>query len=423
MISIFKELKKVDNFILFIYFYLFVMPWNFNKGQMGALTIIMFIWWIFKYRGELYSKIKSILEFKPLVILILFILYSYISILWSDSFSDGFKEINKFHKYYFLLIPVLFTSLTFKEAKMSLKIIVVSFSSYALFSLMIYFGFFTLENNNDIYGPRGIMGYAIVTQYMAMGMIATFIFALFSKNKTTKIIFFLCSIFCLSAVFINNSRTAQLSLVLTITSISLIYYRSNLIKIKNLLLFLLFTILISISSIYLLNATDKFKRFNSAYKNIEKVFKEDKYSGSAGVRIYFNKIGYELFKDNPLLGMGPVDNNLELEKIMINDPSYVYKKTFSSFHSEHMNTLTKYGLVGYLLLFSSIVYLLFLLRKNKEYFLIGCSFYITIFYISFANATFLKKPINYILISVFVLLSIIAYSEYKNRLANNDNSQ
>ncbi len=424
--TIIDNMKRTDNFIIYLYFYFFVMPWNFEKWQMGVLSVIMFIWWIIKYKKEIMSKLKTIFEFKPLVILILFILYSYIAVFWSEDFSAGLKETNKFYKYYFFIIPVLFTSLTVHQAKNILKILIFSFSLYALFSLLIYLGLFTIsETNSNTYNPKGLMGYAIVTQYMAIGALGALIFALFEKKEFKfKIIFFIMSFLCFLSLFVNNSRTAQLAFLLASATILIVFYNKQFFKIKNLFVFIFTSFLLLGLSFYLLNSSGKIDRFNLAYVEAKKVFVENKFQGSFGVRIYFYKAGLEIFKDNIFFGTGVIDNTKLLAYIQKNDPLYKgdngAKRIITSFHSEHMNTLTKYGIVGYLLLVSSIVYLLYLLRFDEKYFFIGCSFYIVIFYISLANATFLKKPINYILVSVFVLLSIIAYDEYKKRLTNDN---
>ena len=114
------------------------MPWNFLKAQMGILTFVLFIWWVIKYKSVIISKLKSIIEFKPLFLLIMFIVYSYISILWSSSVEDGLDHVNKFHKYYIFIILPLFLTLNEKEAFSSIKVLIVSVGFYAIFSLSIF---------------------------------------------------------------------------------------------------------------------------------------------------------------------------------------------------------------------------------------------------------------------------------------------
>ena len=410
-----EKIKSTDHYILFVYMYFFLMPWNLLKFQMGVLSIILFIWWIIKFKSKIFTKLKTILEFKPLVLLILFILFTYLATLWSVSISEGFEYVNKFHKYYFLIIPVLFTSLSMQEAKNSLKILIISFATYAIFSLLIYLGLFVIEDtHSNSSNPKGIMGYAIVTQYMAIGVLGSFFLAIFTEEKKHKYFYFLISCVCVLSLLINNSRTAQLALILAIITIIVLNFKYSYFTLKRVLIFSILAFVLFSSSLYFLETLGKLTRYKVAYNELKEVITKDKYQGSFGVRLYFNKVGIQVIKDNFFFGMGPEDNTRELNKIQKNDPNYK-ERYFTSYHSEHIDLLTRYGVIGYLLLISSIIVLLYNLRFNKKYYYIGLSFYTITFYISLANATFAKKPINYILISVFVLLSIIAFNNLKNK--------
>ncbi|RXK12364.1 hypothetical protein CP985_14510, partial [Malaciobacter mytili LMG 24559] len=357
------------------------------------------------------------------IILFLFIIFTYISSLWSSSFKDAFSYVNSFHKYYFLFIPVLFTSLNVNEAKNCIKVLVFSFFSYSVFSLLIFLGLFEIvDNGSNIDNPKGIMGYAIVTQYMLIGTIASFIFAIFSK-KEHKIFYYTMSIVCFFSLFVNNSRTAQVSLILSIITIFIIYYKKELFNIKKLLISLLVLVSVLTISFFIIEKTNKMDRFENALNQIKKIYYTNKFDGSLGLRIYFNKVGIEALKEHPLLGFGPEDNVEYLKNYQENDKNYTYQKIFSTYHSEHFDLITRYGLIGYFLLVLSILYLIYKLKNiNKEYYLISLCIYVPIFYISLANATFAKKPINYILISVFVLLSVIAYRSFlENKDIKDDN--
>jgi O-antigen ligase len=412
--------NKEDKYILFIYFYLFVMPWNFFKWQMGVLTAILFIWWLVKFRNHLFEKVKTIFDFRPLLILIVFIIYTYLTSFWSDSFEEGFDYVNNLHKYYFLLIPILFTSLNSEQAKVGIKLFILSFISYSIFSILIYLGLFVIEEtNSNSSNPKGIMGYAIVTQYMAVGTISSFFLAIFSTSIRMKLVFFIFSFLCFFALVINNSRTAQLAFLLSIIVLFFFYYKNSFFKIKYILIFLISLVIIVLVSISLLEKENKLNRYKSLYNQAIDAVNEDKFHGSFGLRLYFNKVGLEILEKNLIFGMGPVDNNKYLKNAMKKDPYFKNKKIFSAFHNNHMDILTQYGLLGYLLLCLSVIYLFYKYEEKDNFYYVGLSFYTVIFFISMANATFSKKPINYIFISIFVLLSIIAYNKILENKKNN----
>lgn len=410
--TIIENIKNTDRFILYIYFYLFMMPWNFEKWQMGALTLILFIWWIVKYKNELLSKLSLIIQFKPLVLMILFILYTYVSVFWSDSLKDGLSHVNKFHKYYFFIIPVLFTSLDKETAKNAIKIVFFSFATYAIFSLMIYFGLFEIkETGSDSDNPKGIMAYAIMSAFMAAGAVCSFFIALKEDNKNLKYIFSVVSVLCLFALIISLGRTAQLSLVLTISTLFIFFFWKNIFKLK----ILVFTIIASFFLIFFIKEFVKLDRYKIAYAEMTNVVKNNKYDGSFGVRIFFNKAGLEIINEHPLFGMGPEDNTKKLAEIQENDPNYINPKIFTSFHSSHMDVLTRYGIIGYLLLVGSIIYLVYTLRKDKYIFSVALAYFLIVFYTSLANVMLTKKPFNYVFISLFVIFSVYSYYMKKEK--------
>ena len=419
--SILRYIKNEDKYILFIYVFLFLLPWNFFKWQVSAFSIILLLWWVFRYKNIFLERINQIFKFYPILILLTYLLYTYISIFWSDFFIDGLDHVNQFHKYYFIFILVLFTTLNSQQAFNGIKIIIISFSLYSLFSICIYLGLFSIEstNSNEL-NPKGIMAYAISSMYMAIGIITTFIIFTSSKkmNKIFRISFFVFFILCFIALFVNNSRTSQLAFILASFTLIVFYYKSSLFKLRNIIKVFLVTILISGTMIIFLKNNDKLERYTLAYEETKKALFEDDYTGSFGYRLYFNKAGIEILKDNFFFGMGPEDNTKELEKLMLRDNSkYNFGYIFTSFHSQHMDILTRYGFFGYLLLFFSIISLLYTLRNNKIIFWIGLGFFITTFYGSFANVLLIKKPFNYIIICVFVLLSVISFkSNEKQKL-------
>lgn len=132
-----------------------------------------------------------------------------------------------------------------------------------------------------------------------------------------------------------------------------------------------------------------------------------------GLRIYFNKVGFEIFKDNLFFGTGPKDNRILLQEKQKLDTNY-NARIINHFHSEHMDTLTAYGLIGYSLLFLSIVILIYNLRKIPLYYYMSLTVFLSLFFNSFANKTLSVKPLNYVYIIFFLLFVIIAFNE-KNK--------
>lgn len=408
MQNLINQVRTTEPYFLYIYFYFFIMPWNFFNAQMGVLTIILLILWSLRFKHVVKRDNLKIFLFRPILFFILFILFAYISAFWSESFADGFKETNKFYKYFVIVIPLLLSSLSIKEAKHSLVALTLSFVIYSMFSLMIYLGLFEIvSSGSNINNPKGLFGFSTSTQYMSLGALITFFLGIFSKSNKLKVLFLSLSLICVFTVFVNNSRTSQLSLILT-SLILLMFYFLKKFDFKNViksftLIFLLLTVFILI-----LESTNKLNKFKYAYNEMNTLAKTGEYKGSFGVRLYMNKVGVETLIENPLIGVGPVDNNKILGLKMKEDEKYK-GPIIPLYHSFHMNTLTKNGLIGYGLLSLSIIFLLVFLKNDKKNFYIALSIFAFLFFASLANGTLDKKPINYIYMSFFFLLSIIAY--------------
>lgn len=400
--------NHTDKLTMFIYVYLFFMPWNFFKGQMGTLTVLLFISWIIKYKKDIFKKLKLLFDSKPIVLLLIFIAYTYSATLWSDSFKDAFSYVNNFYKYYLLLIPILFTSLNKDTAKVSVKVFFISFVSYAIFSLGIYFELYTIKGSSPS-DPKGLMAYAIVSIYMSLATVWAIGLFFMAKNKNEKLFFIIVILLCLFALFFNKSRTAQLSLFFSLIFL-LFYYRSLFTKTKvSYVIFGLCTSLI----IFITTSDIVEKKYNKAYNEMQNVLKNEKYIGSFGVRLYFYKAGFQVIKSNLIFGAGPLDNKEKLVNMQKNDTEYTNKNIYTSYHSQHLDILTGYGIVGYILILLSCILLAYKLKHIRKYYYLCLSFLLIVFFNALGNVILIKKPFNYIFISLFVIFAVISFYEKK----------
>lgn len=401
--------RNVDWYLSYIYFYIFMVPWYFYKIQMPSLSFILLVWTVIKYKKEILINIKDTIKFIPLSLLILFILYTYISSLWSNPISEGFFHVHTFQKYYLLLIPVILISLSRKNAITSIKVITVSFGFYAIYSIFIYLNIILIEGSS-ISNPRGHLRYLIVSQYMVIAIFLASIFTYYAQIRKEKILFFSISLLSLFALFINNSRTAQISFFMILLIFLIIFLLKRVLSLKLLLVFTVVTMF----SINLLYDNNKLNRFKHAYNETIEVFEDVKYNGSTGLRLYFNKVGFEILKENFFFGSGPKDNRIILQEIQKKDQNY-NSRILNHFHSEHMDTLTAYGIIGYSLLFLSIVLLIYSLRKQDIYFYMSLAVFLTLFFNSFANKTLSVKPLNYVYFLFFLFFTIIALKDRKTK--------
>jgi O-antigen ligase len=172
------------------------------------------------------------------------------------------------------------------------------------------------------------------------------------------------------------------------------------------LIFLSFIFVLSfIICIFLLSSFGKLDRFNQGFIQITN-FKETQFSGSWGHRLYMWYAAGNNISNYPILGAGVGDTLIEFKKYAENNPS---KATWlTSYHNQHLDYLTKFGILGYFIFLSSIFVLLKILyEKNKEFFPLGLMFFSVVLIDSMGDIILLMKPFNNIYGLVFVLLSIL----------------
>lgn len=413
LLSFKNYLSTERNIVLFMYLFLFLTPWNLIKSQVAIFSVLLLLIALFKYKSELSSKIKLLYAFKPLFILFLFVIYLFISTLWSESFAEGFKRVFNFHKYEFLFVPALLL-LNKEQAKTAIKVLLISFVLYAFFSLFIYFDIIHIAGSTSE-NPKGVLRFSISTQYMVVTAFSALFFFLHKGKETSKYIYLLMSVISVWALSVNYSRTSQLAFFFIALIFIFLFVKQK----HSLKLYIASFVIVLVVLVTFSQNTKIMNKFNHAISEVEKIYTNDTYSGSFGVRLYFNKVGLDIIKNNFLFGMGPVDNRTELVKREGIDEHY-NAPIIKHFHSEHMEILTAYGVVGYSLLAVSIILLIYKLRSDVLYFNIGLSVFLTLFFVSFANKTLALKPLNYVYIIFFVLLSIIAYyNEQENKSSDN----
>ncbi len=395
-----KKIFNYDNFIKYFYFYIFILPWNFFNAQMGISTIILFVWWLYLNKEyKFYKKLFHYLTFKPLLFFILFILWSYLSLLWTDNFSWA-KISLKYYKYYWFLIPIVLTSFDKKIAINSIYIFTLSLGIYSLFSIGIYLDIIYIKNSSH-YDPKGILAYAIVTPYMAISFFFSFFIFLYEKNYFKKYLYLFFSLTSLFALFINNGRAGQLAFFITLIVLFIIFHRKYLnLKIS------LGILLIVIISLFLLNDTKKIDRFKEGFYELT-LLKKRKFKGNFGSRAYMWYAAFNLIPKHPFMGAGAgdhIDEFIEFAKIHPSEANCL-----RSFHNQHLDIIMKYGFIGYFLFIISILYFLHLLyNSNEEFlFLISLSFFSITLFDGVGDIILLMKPYNNVYMLMFLLFIVI----------------
>lgn len=398
------QLKGLNIYLILIYFFMITTPFYFFPSQYPLFTIFFIVMFVFYYKKEVFIQLKVVFENKALVLLSLYFLYTYIALLWTSNIEHGFA-VQKVYREALFYIPILYIFLNQKNAEISLKLFCIGFGIYALYSIGFYLEFYQYDVSTKD-NPQGHLGYETVTVMMSLGVFFSSIFYYFESNNKMKYLFILIFILCFIGLGINNGRAAQLSFLLVLITL-LIIYRKNIFSRNIILIFLGLIIILGV--IFYSNKS----RFERGYLELEKVLTEKKYEGSWGTRAYMYVTGLKIIEKNLFFGVGTGDSKDSYRSIASKENSpYAW---YSHMHNQHIELLSRYGIIGYLFLFISVVYLLYSIRKNNKFFILGLVFYLTIFYNSFFNTLLDRKPIYVLFFVIFSLLAILNKKEKINQ--------
>ena len=152
-----KVLSKTNVDSIFFYILsvlILTLPYNISTWWVGTFSIILFL--ITLSNPSRKKPVSTIIHERLLQILFIFILFTYASVLWSESptlFNGDLKtNIGRF-KYYFLIIPAIYLSnLTKRDINSLFTIIALAPSLSILLYYTNYFditGIYAAENQNS----------------------------------------------------------------------------------------------------------------------------------------------------------------------------------------------------------------------------------------------------------------------------------
>ena len=148
--------------------------------------------------------------------------------------------------------------------------------------------------------------------------------------------------------------------------------------------------------------------------NIQNIITNQDFSTSVGVRVGYWIVAYEIFKDNPVIGVG-VSDSVVVSKEYASNSSYNLKSLlhFNEFHNDFLQILTQTGLIGALLYILIFYNILKIKINHMEYKNLPIVF-VSVFIISsiFENMFHFQFPM--VLFALFVGIFLA-----QNRIENN----
>lgn len=381
-----------------------------SKAGIVLFSCLLVLFWVFE--GNYRNKLKEIRTNLVLLSLAVFILFNYISILWSENLIYALDNIRMY--LYFLPIFVIAT----KIKKNEVKSIINSFLSAMFLSEIIAYGvFFELWTfkHATVQNPSPFMFWIDYSVFMAFTSLILLNRVLSKSYSIKEKIFYLFFFITVTGnLFLAIGRTGQVALFGSIFILAILHYKTTF---KSIL------IAISIISILIFSAynlSDSFKnRLQAAQHDIEKL-SNNNLNSSWGIRVAYWISTYDTAKNSFLLGVGIGDTQDETAKTIreqnysfLNNESIVFMTNPKHHpHNQYLQIILQSGIIGLFLYIFFFYKLLSMKISNTEIKQLSILFS-SVFLIScFANTLFYKHfTIN--LFTLFIGLFSVYYEKYR----------
>jgi len=363
------------NFLLLAY--AFVLP--ISRAALSLLTALLVLFWLFD--SDLKKRAKEIFKNRVIQALALFLIYMTLSLFWSSDIEQG---LNYLRRYWYLLPVIVFVSYVKKEQTTNIiSAFLAGMFVSEIFSYGIFFEIFAWRNVSPS-NPTPFINHLQYSMFLAFTSLLLFNRFFFQNDYKLKFFYFLYFLVVTSNLFINGGRTGQVAFLLTIILVGFLNIKNKLIAFFT--MFTLVTILF-LSAYHLSPVFEK--RFNQAKQEVQLLYtdSDEKYHQSFGQRLGAWMVAYEMFKDNPVFGVGHGASMAEFdEKINTDMPEFKVVSKIVHFHNNYVHYLVEGGIVG-LSIYLSLFFMIYKLKiPNKEI-----------------------KNASYIFLSIFLISSMVEH--------------
>jgi O-antigen ligase len=379
--------------------YAFILP--LSRAGVSFFSALLFILWILE--GNIKQKTTYLFQNSVTKSLMAFLLFSLISLAWTEHVYEALEYIKKY--WYFLPLFIFFTSLQ-KEyiprvlSAFILGMFVSELISYGVFFELWRFKHATVQNLSPFMHHIEYSVFLAFTGLILLGRI-------FNEKKLLNKVLYTAFFTTVSGnLFLTAGRTGQFAFIVGLFVLALINFKN---KMKALFISILLTLLILGIAF---NVSHTFHdRVIIGKENILSVIHKSDYCTSWGGRVGSWIISTDIIEKNPILGVGIIDNMKEFHSIIDNQHPEMkcMHEFFMHTHNQFLEICTQMGIVGlalFLYIFYSIVRLPIMERqyKNIKY------TYLTVLTFAFVPEVLFHRQFS---MALFALIIGLILAEYR----------
>jgi O-antigen ligase len=377
-----------------------------------AATNILIVLIILSVIFQLYKRkdYKIFFEKKIEIYSIAIFFLLLISALYSIAeLNDIIYTIKKYSK--FLLIPIFHYNLKVNNnEKLVMKyfingctiILALSYVKYFnIFDFNIFYNIFNYVTFSPIETSITSGKSTIFQNYINHGIILSvyFLFTiLLGFNNNSKIYYFLSIISFINIIFLTDSRSAYIIVMLILFLFSL--------KIKNTNFFAFLSVFILLPLFFSAFNDNFVKRVEVASNDVAKIIKDNDIDSSVGYRYLWANVGFDVIKKNPFFGNGVGSYKESVKEFYKVDNTFKYfpELVTNNPHNEFVSIASQLGIFGF------ILFLLFLksLYTTDKKSLFSNIVFLTVFLSCLSNSVFYDN-----ILGIFIIILICLSSQEK----------
>ncbi len=318
--------------------YAFVVP--LSRAGIAFFTILLSLFWLLE--GDLKQKVTFLLHNRVIRALLAFVLFGMVSLLWTQHPYEALKYMGKY--WYFLPLFVFATSLQKRYLSKVLSafifgMFVSEIISYGVFFELWHFKHATVEN------PSPFMHHIEYSVFLAFTALVLLSRIFNTKEQLHKFFYTLFFVTVSGNLFLNAGRTGQFAFIVGVFVLALMSFKN---RIKAMFVFVvLAATMLGMAFTFSQTFHD---RIITGKENIINVIEKKDYCTSWGGRVGSWIVSTDIIRENPLLGVGIIDNMKVFHRII----DYHYPKmrcmhkSFMHTHNQFLEIATQMGLVGLL---------------------------------------------------------------------------
>ena len=382
--------------------YAFILP--LSRAGISFFTLLLFIIWIAE--GNMRQKMTLIIQNNVIKSLTLFLLFSFVSLVWTEHIYEALNYIKKY--WYFLPLFIFLTSLKKEYMPKVLSAFILGMLLSELISYGVFFELWSFKHAT-VENPSPFMHHIEYSVFLALTGLILLSRFFDAKNIAHKILYAIFFTTVSGNLFLTAGRTGQFAFIVGLFILAMVSFRD---KIKALLVSVML-ILVVLGVAF--NSSQTFHdRVIAGKEDLLNVVNRNDYCTSWGGRVGSWIVSSDIINKNPFLGIGIIDNMKEFHQII--DLRYPKMKcmhaAFVHTHNQFLEVCTQMGIVG-LLFFLYIFYSFARLSiLNHQYRKIKYA-YLTVLIFAFIPEVLFHRQFSMALFA-FILGIILAQNRIEN---------